>query len=509
MTTVKRLALCAGLATLTPTIYAQEAPAMPVIFEALYAEQCAVCHGDNMQGAAQGTPLVGVELKHGDSLDALIASIADGAPGTAMPAWKDTLDANEVRQMALMIRERRANLAYTDFKIGAPPSLPEGTVETEAHNFRVETIATGIDALPFALAPLPDGSMLVTEKEHGIRLISADGTLSALVEGTPQAHEDGFKVPGILLTYGLGWIMDVQPHPDYAQNGWIYLHYGERCNDCNAASRASKRPVSMNKLVRGRITDGKWVDQETIWSADMETYTSMPDMGAGGRIAFDDAGHVFLSVGIKGGGEHIGIQDLALPYGKIHRVNDDGSIPADNPFVNVDGALPSIWTYGHRSPQGLEFDRATGMLWESEMGQRGGDEINLLQAGRNYGWPLTSHGLQYTGAPVDFGPELGIAFKPEELVAPVIDLTPAPAVSSFVVYHGAAFPQWNGDLVVGSLKATELYRFVVKHGKVVHRETLLRDIGRIRDVQSGNDGTLYLLIEHDSGSKVLRLVPAA
>jgi aldose sugar dehydrogenase len=503
MLNIKRLAKFAGLATLTSSIYAQQPPAQPVIFELLYAEHCAVCHGDNLQGAAQGTPLIGIELKHGDSIAAISKSIADGVPGTSMPAWSATLDADKVAQLSYLIRERRANLAYTDFKIGTLPTLPEGNIVSEAQTFRVETFATGIDDLPYSLAPLPDGSMLVTEKQNGIRVISPRGELSGLIEGTPQGHEDGFKVPGILLTYGLGWIMDVKPHPDYARNGWIYLQYGDRCDDCNP-----QYPISMNKLVRGRIEDGRWVDQETIWSADRSTYTPMPDMGAGGRIAFDNAGHVFISVGIKGGGEHVGIQDLSLPYGKIHRVNADGSIPADNPFVNKEGAMPSIWTYGHRSPQGLEFDPATGTLWETEMGQRGGDEVNILKPGGNYGWPLTSHGMQYTGAPVNFGPELGIEFDPRDLIDPVVDLTPAPAIASFVVYDGAAFPHWKGDLIIGSLKATELYRMDVENGTVVHQELLLRDAGRIRDVATGIDGNIYLLIEHDTGSKVLRLVPA-
>jgi glucose/arabinose dehydrogenase len=315
MLTIERLAKIAGLATLTSSIYAQQPPAPPVIFETLYANQCAVCHGDNLQGAAQGTALVGIALKHGDSIDALTKTIGEGLAGTAMPAWSASLSADEIQQMAFFIRERRANLAYTDFKIGTPPTMPEGDIVTEAATFRVETFATGIDDLPVALAPLPDGSMLVTEKQNGIRVISLGGELSALIQGTPQGHEDGFKMPGILLTYGLGWIMDVKPHPDYAHNGWIYLQYGDRCDDCNP-----QYPISMNKLVRGRIENGVWVDEETIWNADPSTYTPIPDMGAGGRITFDNAGHVFISVGIKGYGEHLGIQDLSLPYGKIHRV---------------------------------------------------------------------------------------------------------------------------------------------------------------------------------------------
>jgi glucose/arabinose dehydrogenase len=202
------------------------------------------------------------------------------------------------------------------------------------------------------------------------------------------------------------------------------------------------------------------------------------------------------------------VQDLSLPYGKILRLNDDGSIPEDNPFVGQETALASIWTYGHRSPQGLEFDPRTDRLWGTEMGQRGGDELNLIERGGNYGWPLISRGMQYDGRPVDFAAELGIEFDLEDIEQPVVDLTPAPAVSSFVVYDGAAFPEWRGNLLVGTLKATELYRMVVDGARVTHRETLLAGLGRIRDVESDADGRVYLLLEHASGGRIVRLVPA-
>ena len=164
----------------------------------------------------------------------------------------------------------------------------------------------------------------------------------------------------------------------------------------------------MNRLDRARIKEGKWTDVETIWRAAKNTYTSSPEIGAGGRIALDDQGHVFISVGMKGGSNYEGIQDLSLPYGKIHRINDDGSVPPDNPYVvkqgdpdeaapGVSEPLQTIWTYGHRSPQGLEFNSLTGELWGSEMGPRGGDEVNLLLPGENYGWPLTSKGVDYDG----------------------------------------------------------------------------------------------------------------
>jgi glucose/arabinose dehydrogenase/cytochrome c5 len=477
-------------------------------FVADYQEHCSVCHGANLEGAAQGTPLAGVDLKHGNSIADISKSIAEGIPQTTMPAWSQTLDATQIQRLAIYISERRASLAYTDFKVAAPLVIPEGVVDSEEHDFRIETVATGLDPLPFSIAPLPDGRILLTEKTRGLSIISAEGEQSELIRGAPQAYDDGFEVPGILLTFGLGWIMDVAPHPDYEENGWIYLHYGDRCSDCNAASRASGRPVSMNKLIRGRIENGEWVDEQTIWSADIETYTPIPDMAAGGRIAFDAADHVFISVGIKGLGEQAGVQDLGLPYGKIHRVNDDGSIPADNPFMDVAGALPSIWTYGHRSPQGLEYDRRTGQLWGTEMGQRGGDEVNLLLPGKNYGWPLYSKGLKYDGTPVDYGKDLGIEFDLADIEQPVVDLTPSPAVASFVIYEGSAFPQWQRNLIVGTLKATELYRMVVEDDRVVHTEVLLKGLARIRDVAVGADGAIYLLLEHASGAQIVRLVSA-
>lgn len=485
---------------------AQAAPIQADPYGGPYQEHCSVCHGPALEGASQGTPLVGVALKHGDSTDALIGSIASGFAATGMPAWSETLDADTIRRVAIFIGEQRASLSYADFKVATPPSIPTGTIASEVHDFRVEIVAEGIDPLPYSIALLPDGRILVTEKTQGLRIVSREGELSGLIRGTPQAFDDGFQVPGILLVYGSGYLLDVALHPDYARNGWIYLSYTERCSGCNTAS-AGGQSVSMVALARGRIEDGAWVDAETIWKADMERYTAMPDMAAGGRIAFDDDGHVFLTIGIKGGSETAGIQDLSMPYGKILRLNDDGSIPDDNPFVGRANALASIWSYGHRSPQGLEFDPRTGRLWGTEMGQRGGDEVNLIERGGNYGWPLVSRGMQYTGQPVAFAAELGIAFNPADIEQPVVDLTPAVAVSSFVVYDGAAFPEWRGNLLVGSLKATNLFRMVVDGANVSNRETLLSGVGRIRDVETDADGLVYLLLEHDSGGRIVRLVP--
>ena len=202
-------------------------------------------------------------------------------------------------------------------------------METELHQFRLEPVAEDLDPLNHSIAPLPDGTLLLSEKRWGLSIIRMDGTRTA-VGGGPPTFEDEVSVNDVKL--GLAWYLDVALHPDYAENGWVYLHYRDRCQDkCNRLAHVSPFPVAMNRVERARIRDGIWTDRETIWKADIDTYNSSPDIIAGGRLAFDGAGHVFLNVGIRSTRESV--QDLSLPYGKIHRVRDDGGIPADNPFA--------------------------------------------------------------------------------------------------------------------------------------------------------------------------------
>ncbi len=298
-----------------------------------------------------------------------------------MPAWRETFTPVQIRNIAKYILETRANADYVTSNFDMPLSIPDGEIESELHNFRLETVVDNLDPLPYSIEPLPDGRLLLTEKTKGVRIVVPDGEQSGFIRGTPQAYDDIYRLDTRLdIERGMGWLLDIALHPNYEENGWIYLHFGDRCDDCNAISRESGRPVSMNKLVRGKIEEGEWIEQETIWQAEMEHYNASSDVAAGGRVAFDDAGHVYFTVGMKG---IRGIQDLSTPWGKIHRVNDDGSIPEDNPFADRDDVYRSIYTYGHRSPQGLEFDTVNGELWGSEHGPRGGDEVNRLLPGRN------------------------------------------------------------------------------------------------------------------------------
>ncbi len=469
-------------------------------FERLYHRHCAVCHGTALAGAAQGPALVGVDLAYGGGIEGIARSIAAGMPEEGMPSWSETLSATEIRSIAIFIAEERANTTFADFRIKTPLTVPTDTQRTREHDFRLDTVIDGLDPLPYSIAPLPDGRILLTEKMRGLSIVSAAGEQSDLVPGAPKGYRDAQQIGP--LQYGLGWILDVALHPDYEDNGWVYLSYGDRCENCNRESRGGK-PVSMIKLIRGRLVDGEWADQETIWQVDVELYNSATDLAAGGRICFDGDGHVFLSVGMKSHG-YRAVQNLEAPDGKVHRMHDDGRVPTDNPFVDRPGALPTIWTYGHRSPHGLEFNPRWGELWSTEMGPRGGDEVNRLLPGRNYGWPLTSKGVHYNGRPVD-GLGLGIDFDIDQLEQPVVDLTPSVAVSSFIFYEAGMFPRWRDHLLVGSLKGSDLYRFAMEDGVLRERETVIEDLARIRDIDVGADGEIYLLLEHASGGQIVRM----
>jgi aldose sugar dehydrogenase len=475
----------------------------PPQFGDVFNQNCAVCHGENLQGAAQGTPLVGQSLKHGEDISALMQSIAEGYPQQGMPAWKDQFDQEQIKSMALWILENRSNMLYSDFNITRELTIPAGIVHTEQHKIRIQSMVRGLDPLPYSITVLPDNSLLVTEKMRGIRQISSTGEISPLIQGTPAVFDDT-RVGGGDLQYGMGWLLDIAVHPNYADNGWIYLHYTDRCSNCNAISKELNRPVSMNRLVRGRIRDGHWVDQQDIWQAALEDYSPWSDVPAGGRITFDAEGFVFISIGMK---SMDGIQDLTSPHGKILRLRDNGDIPTDNPFVDNPDALPAIWTYGHRSPQGLEFDPRTRTLWGTEHGPRGGDEVNLLLPGHNYGWPMFSKGQNYDGTLVTWGKKFGIETELADIDQPIVDLTPSPAISSFVIYNGVAFPGWQNNLIVGSLKAADLYRFVITDNKLVHKEVLVENLARIRDIEVGQQGELYVLLEHNSGGQIVRIVP--
>lgn len=494
------------IGVVTGSIITVQAPAQPrygAIGE-LYAEVCSACHGETLEGTALGSALVGADLRRGDSSEAVQASIRTGNPEMQMPAFGDVLDAQQIQSLAIFVLEQRRGYTYEHYGVRGEVEVPDAELQSQHHSFVIESFVENLAPLPYAITPMPDGRLLLSEKKRGLSFISPNGEQSPVVRDTPRVYDDSeMSSDARALDRGLGWMQDVALDPDYESNGWVYIYYGDRCDSCNDISRARDVPVSMSRVMRGRIAGGQWQDEELIWASPYEHYTPGTDLSLGGRLALDGQGHVYFSVGAKNGFYDIGIQALDRPYGKIHRMRTDGAVPADNPFVKVPGVMESIWTLGHRVPQGLEYDTVTGELWSTEHGARGGDELNLIEGGANYGWPLVTSGVHYDGTSiVDL---FDVEFDEREMRAPITDLIPSPAISSFVVYRGARFPAWTGNIIAGSLKANALLRFALDEGRVLEQELLVDGVGRIRDVAVDADGEILMLIENAAGGRILRI----
>lgn len=346
-------------------------------------------------------------------------------------------------------------------------------ISSAKENFTVETVAEGLSN-PWGLVKLPDGRLLVTERRGTLRIIQDGQILPEPVSGTPQ-----------VLAKGQGGLLDIELHPDYAKNGWIYLSYSEPLDD----------QKSLTVIARGRLNGTEWTDNEVVFRAPPEEYTAA---GAhfGSRLEFDKDRNLFFSIGERG--DMSNAQKLDNVKGKIHRIRDDGSIPPDNPFPGERSA--TIWTYGHRNPQGLRFDPKSGDLWETEHGPRGGDELNIIHKGLNYGWPVITYGINYNGTPISDKTEA------PGMEQPVLQWTPSIAVCGIDFYEGDAFPRWKGNLFAAALAHQKLVRVEIgPDKKVVSQEILLEKTGRIRDVRCLDDGYIYLV--YDQPGRIVRLVP--
>jgi glucose/arabinose dehydrogenase len=323
---------------------------------------------------------------------------------------------------------------------------------------------------------------LVTEKPGRLRIVRDGALLPDPVGGVPQVHN-----------VGQGGLLDVVPHPDYANNGWLYLSYARPLDD----------DASTTAVTRARLDGITLVDQEDIFEA-----KSSGRGHYGSRLAFDATGYLFITIGDRqarpaGDLEAHPAQDLESHQGVVVRLHDDGRVPKDNPFVDTDGALPEIWTYGHRNPQGLIVHPDTDEVWITEHGPQGGDELNRLEAGQNYGWPVVGYGVNYRSGSAIHG-----ATQQEGMANPVKVWVPSTGVSGLALYEGDAFPHWRGHLLAGGLSGQRIDLLELRDGEVVREEILLRDQGRVRDVRIGPDGLVYVAIDRRDGtSPILRLEP--
>lgn len=344
-----------------------------------------------------------------------------------------------------------------------------------SHDYQVVTVADGL-LQPWSMAWLPGGDMLVTEKPGRLRIVR-DGQL--LPEAVPG-------VPEVFYT-GQGGLFDVLPHPNFSENRWIYLSFAKQVGESSNTS-----------IVRGRFEDDRLTNVVEIFSAQAVGFGHY-----GGKMLIDNDGYLFLTLGERQAAARGDLaahpaQDLSNHQGVIVRLHDDGSVPDDNPFVGQRDALPEIWSYGHRSPQGLVIHPETGDLWESEHGPQGGDELNLIEPGNNYGWPVIGRGINYGSV----GSSIHAAISQEGMTQPTHFWVPSIATSGLMVYTGDKFPKWYGSIISGSLVGEQLARLHMSddYRRVVVEETLAYGMGRLRDVRQGPDGYIYAAISDGNGA---------
>ena len=357
-------------------------------------------------------------------------------------------------------------------------------VRTQAA-IQVETVASGL-IQPWAVEPLPDGRFLVTEKPGRLRVVAADGTVSAPVQGLPEVD-----------ARGQGGLLDVALGPNFASDGMIYWSFSEPRQGGNGTSVARGRLVAAAGAPR--------LENVQVILRTQPTYDG--DKHYGSRLAFAPDGKLFVTMGERSDIQtRPQAQDLNSHLGKVLRINADGSVPQDNPFIGRQGVRPEIWSYGHRNIQSAAFEPGTSRLWTAEHGPLGGDELNLTEAGKDYGWPAISYGLEYSGAPI--GPGRAVQ---EGMEQPDYYWDPVIAPSGMEVYTGDAFPGWKGNIFIGNMKDRRLARLVMDGDRVVGEEHLLADVDkRIRDVRQGPDGFLYVLTNvrgGDGAGELLRLRP--
>jgi glucose/arabinose dehydrogenase len=344
-----------------------------------------------------------------------------------------------------------------------------------AEDYQIETLADGLEH-PWAIGWLPDGRALITERPGRLRILDDDRLLPDPVAGVPP-----------VVAASQGGLFEALPGPGYAEDGWIYLSYAHGTAENNAT-----------RIARARLSEHALIDLQVLFTARPGKDTPVH---YGGRMAFLPDGTLLVALG-DGFDYREAAQRLDSHLGTIVRLAPDGSVPDDNPFVADGDALPEIFSYGHRNVQGLAVAPDSGTVWQHEHGPRGGDEINVIRAGANYGWPITTHGINYSGALVS-----PFESRPE-FVDPLHVWTPSIAPAGLAVYSGSAFPGWRGDLLVAGLVSADVKRLSVENGRVVARESLFGEVGeRLREVRVGPDGFVYLLTDTDDG-RVLRVRPA-
>ena len=426
-----------------------------------FLKYCAGCHGMKMERFAGNT---WEAYSAGNDLSPVIKY---GIPVLGMPSFEKAFSDAEMKAISnyilTEIKSKKETPALTKF-----PAV----VRSKHQAFRIDTVAKGLD-VPWGIAFLPDGDMIVTERSGQLFRFS-EGKLKAIISGVPE-----------VMAQGQGGLMDVILHPDYKKNGWIYISYSQKAPDGKGGNTA---------IFRAKLEDNKLTEHQELFKAMPNTNSGVH---FGCRMVFDDQGYLFFSVGERGKKENA--QTLTNHCGKIHRIFDDGRIPQDNPFVKTPGAMQTIYSYGHRNPQGIDIHPVSRRIYNNEHGPRGGDEINLVGKGNNYGWPEITFGINYDGTIITKDT------AKEGMEQPVFQWTPSIGPSSMKFVVGDKYPGWNGDILNGSLSFKYLERVHLENGKVTEQEKLLENAGRVRHVTMDPDGFIYVAME--SPGIIVKLVP--
>ena len=438
----------------------------------VYLENCAACHGRALEGGL-GTALVKTDWAYGRDSFSIGLSIQNGIPTAGMPAFGELLtQAQRDAVVSFILSSQTGPLEQAN-------PIPE-YIETPGYKLKVERLVEKDLDVPWGIEFVDDHRALITENS-GQLFWMIDGVLDRRpIEG----------VPTVDLATSTGGLLDIAVDPNYSSNGWIYLAYSHSADpeDVNANG--------MTKILRARIDAHKLVDKEVLFSPP-ESEHRPNSKHWGGRMLFDREGMLYFSVGDMS--QPDASQDPERPTGKIHRMHSDGTIPADNPFVDQGPVAAYVYSLGNRNVQGIAQQPATGEIWATEHGPHGGDELNIIRKGANYGWPITTYGVNYDGSKVsDLTEKDGIN-------APVRQWTPALAIGAAEFVKGDLFKDWEGDLLVGSLSREALLRLEVTSDSVVTEEVLFKGYGRIRDLKMGPDGALYVLFNNPG--LVVRITP--
>lgn len=437
----------------------------------IYSTYCAGCHGDGLDGNTAAA-LIKEEWIYGRSRGAITRNILYGITGTEMTAFGEILNDDQVR-------------AVVDYIIAAQDTPPTedrpipSQITTRDYTLKVEKLVENGIEVPWGITFIDTQRALFTERKGAIRRLVNGKLDPEPIEGLPPTHE-----------YRTGGYMDIAVDPDYTENGWVYLAFSDAQGD------TSEHAPAMTKIVRGRINGHRWTDEQTLFEVP-DSLLVVDGNRWGSRLLFDRDGYLYFSIGDMNQAE--ASQDPGKAPGKVYRIHPDGRIPEDNPYAGEPGALEAIFTIGNRNVQGMTQHPVTGEIWATEHGPMGGDELNILKNGANYGWPVITYGVDYDGTTVSE------KNRQPGMEHPVVQWTPSIAVCPAIFSSSKLFPKWKTNLLVGALKFEELRRLVIENDKVTKQEVMLKDYGRVRDVEFGPDGALYVLL--NDPDMILRLTP--